>query len=172
LASHTVIEHLLNVLVTEGYKAFNIKPKKDHEGYIVLKVPFTYYAISIIMALMAGAFAYLLFLHPEEDFWPGALVILPFVILSYLSMLYVKNTQYRFNDREIIRRNLFKRERIIFWNDCSIKPLNLWSQQITLYNAGLKFKIHYKFIGFNILADLIGRRFNKSRVELGINNLL
>ena len=163
-----LIEKIAALFIEDEFELFGNQPEKDAEGYICLRFSPSYYTLSILIGIVTVVFFYLVSISPPGDFWLGISVTSLFGLSAVLCFFYVKNFRYRFNDKEIVRRNLFRRETVLFWNNCNVKPLHPVWQQITLYNHEHRFRVYHKMIGFRHLVEMTGRKLNKSRVELGL----
>ncbi len=163
-----LIEKLASLFIEDKLELFGRGPKKDKDGYTCLRFPPTYYALSVIMAIVTLFLFYLVTISPAGEFWFGIFISALFGLTIVLLFLFVKNMQYRFNDKEIIRRSLFKKETILFWDNCSFRPWNFLSHQVRLYNHEHTFRIYDKMIGFNHLMEMTRKKLSKTQAELGL----
>jgi hypothetical protein len=163
-----LLEKLIVTLVEEGETLFRLKPKKDDDGYTYLKLPFTYYFLpSIFMILFSVCVFAILIGKAKNEMLLAIGCTTGTLVGGVLSFLYVKNTSYKFNEKEICKHSSFRKQKTIYWNESKLKPINIISQQITIYNDRTTFKIHRQFVGYKTLAKLIENKFGLSPKETG-----
>lgn len=115
MANHIIIERLLSLIIEDDMGLYGIRPKHNDEGYFHLKVPPSYYGVSVLLFITFGMFRSILFYAPMEQSKSEIWLVVPipvfFLSVTVLSFLYVKNTCFRFTEKEIIGQDLFKRRK-------------------------------------------------------------
>lgn len=163
-----LIETLLGSIIGEGETLFSLKPKKDSEGYIHLKFPATFFAIPFLLFLVFILCLLALILGDTHD--DSVLALCTCAILLFftlLSFFYFKNHSYKFNNKEIFRYSILKKEEVVLWTNCTVKPMHWWWQQITISNTDIKLRPYRKLVGYRLLAAFIGKQFNLTPRQTG-----